>query len=161
MKKYRELLGESLQPRRLGKNSNGMTVYQIGDRYFVISYSSMVDETAVFQATNAKGDVDDYTAIVSSGESESDDEMLRLTLSAIANGRVPKLDERLKIEAEQAVIRLEDRIGQLERHIQGAGRELKRLQMDLASAETAMKKGTYRIIFSLVDFRPGSKPWER
>jgi hypothetical protein len=161
MKKYQEFLGESLQPRRLGKNSNGMTVYQIGNRYFVISYSSMADETAVFQATNAQGDVDDYTEVVSIQGGESDAEMLRLTLSAIANGRVPKPDERLKIEAEQAVIRLEDRIGELERHIQGAGRELKRLQMDLASAETAMKKGTYRVIFSLADFRPGSKPWDR
>lgn len=159
MKQYREFLGESLQPRRLGKNSNGMTVYEIGNRYFVISYSSMADETAVFLAANAQGDVDDYTEVVSIKGGESDAEMLRLTLSAIANGRVPDPNERLKNEAEQAVIRLEDRIGQLERHIQGAGRELKRLQMDLASAEAAMKKGTYKIIFSLTDFRTGSKPF--
>lgn len=160
MKRYRELV-ENLTPRRLGQNKQGMTVYAVGNRYFVVSYSARADETAVFQAKNAQGDVEDMQDIVSVKGSESDEEMLRMTLRAIAQGRVQDRSDTLRTEAERALSAWDNRVAQMERHIQSAQANLADMKATLAQAQDHLEKGDFRIVKTLTSFRPGSKPWER
>jgi hypothetical protein len=160
MKRYRELQ-ESLAPRKVGKNRNGSPVYAVGNRYFVVSYSSLADETAVFLAKNAAGDVTDYGGIVSVKGSVGDAEMIRMAVAEIATGRIADPEDRQRTEADRAVSRWEGRIAQMERHIEAATRQLETMKTDLASAQKALEAGNYRIVQTLTDFRPGSKPWER
>lgn len=164
MKKYKEYLGEAVSggftPKAMGKNSYGHQVYQMGNRFFAVSYSSVADETAVFLA-NRNLDVEDMTDITSVKGRESDEEMLDQAIRAIASGRYAPQDDRQKTEAERAVSRWDSRIAQMERHIQAAQRELGRMKTDLASAQSALEKGNYRIVETLTSFKPGSKPWER
>jgi hypothetical protein len=161
MKRYQEFLGENLNPRRLGKNREGMTVYGIGNRYFVVSYSSMADETAVFLAKNAQGDVDSFDEIVSVRGYESDEKMLQMTLSAISRGEVQDPGDRMKTEAERSLSSWDNRIAQMERHIQAAQAGLVDMKATLEQAQSHLDKGDYRIVLKLTSFRPGTKPWER
>lgn len=166
MKRYREYLGETkaisggFTPKAMGKNRHGQQVYQVGNRFFAVSYSSVADETAVFLA-NRNLDVDDMTDIASVKGRESDEEMLDQAIKAIASGRYTPDDNRQKTEAERAVSRWDSRIAQMERHIQFAQQQLARMKTDLASAQKALEAGNYRIAETLTSFRPGSKPWER
>jgi hypothetical protein len=160
MKRYRELK-ENLTPRRLGKNRDGMTVYAIGNRYFAVSYSSLANETAVFLAKNAQGDVDSFDEIVSEKGGVADEEMLKMTLRAIAQGRVQDPRDRMKTEAERSLSIWDSRIAQMERHIQTAQGMLGDMKATLAQAQSHLNKGDYRIVLNLTSFRPGSKPWDR
>ena len=160
MKRYRELK-ENLTPRRLGKNRDGMTVYAIGNRYFAVSYSSLANETAVFLAKNAQGDVDSFDEIVSEKGGVADEEMLKMTLRAIAQGRVQDPGDRMKTEAERSLSIWDSRIAQMERHIQTAQGMLGDMKATLAQAQSHLNKGDYRIVLNLTSFRPGSKPWDR
>lgn len=164
MKRYREYLGEAISggftPKAMGKNRHGQQVYQVGNRFFAVSYSSFADETAVFLA-NRNLEVDDMTDIASVKGRESDEEMLNQAIRAIASGRYTPDDDGKRSEAERAVSRWDNRIAQMERHIQFAQQELARMKTDLASAQAALEKGNYRIVDTLTSFRPGSKPWER
>lgn len=164
MKRYREYLGEAISggftPKAMGKNRHGQQVYQVGNRFFAVSYSSFADETAVFLA-NRNLEVDDMTDIASVKGRESDEEMLDQAIKAIASGRYTPDDDGKRSEAERAVSRWDNRIAQMERHIQFAQQELARMKTDLASAQAALEKGNYRIVDTLTSFRPGSKPWER
>lgn len=164
MKRYREYLGEAISggftPKAMGKNRHGQQVYQVGNRFFAVSYSSFADETAVFLA-NRNLEVEDMTDIASVKGRESDEEMLDQAIRAIASGRYTPDDNRQKTEAERAVSRWDNRIAQMERHIQFAQQELARMKTDLGSAQKALEAGNYRIVDTLTSFRPGSKPWER
>ena len=160
MKRYRELK-ENLTPRRLGKNREGMTVYAIGNRYFVVSYSSLANETAVFLAKNAQGDVDSFDEIVSEKGGVADEEMLKMTLRAIARGEVQDPRDRMKTEAERSLSLWDSRIAQMERHISTAQGMLGDMKGTLAQAQSHLDKGDYRIVLNLTSFRPGSKPWDR
>ena len=173
MKKYKEYLGEAVgifapmtpisggyTPKPLGRNKHGHTVYQVGKRNFAVSYSAVADETAVFLA-NQNLEVDDMTDIVSVRGREDDEAMLDMAIQAIASGRYNPDDDRQKTEAERAVFRWDNRIAQMERHIQAAQKQLAIMKTDLASAQSALEKGNYRIVQTLTSFKPGSKPWER
>lgn len=164
MKRYREYLGEAISggftPKAMGKNKHGQQVYQVGKRNFAVSYSPVADETAVFLA-NRNLDVDDMTDIVTVKGRESDEAMLDQAIRAIASGRYTPDDDGKRSEAERAVSRWDNRIAQMEQHIQSATEQLARMKTDLASAQAALEKGNYRIVQTLTDFRQGSKPWER
>lgn len=164
MKRYREYLGEAVSggftPKALGRNSHGHQVYQMGKRNFAVSYSAVADETAVFLA-NRNLEVDDMTDIASVKGRESDEAMLDMAIRAIASGRYTPDDDGKRSEAERAVSRWDNRIAQMERHIQFAQQELARMKTDLGSAQKALEEGNYRIVDTLTSFRPGSKPWER